>query len=391
MLVPPNKSLLALNLCHVLLDGFYDSIPVLLAIIVAAQSNADTIVGMVTSLAALASTLAGLATISFSARFTLMQATLIILLMGGIGFGVVAVSDGIWLAGLGFIIVALGQSVFHNMAFSFFTHTTDRASLGRAISDFTAIGDLGRIPLISLSSAIGAMSFYGIAGWRVATGSFALVNVLLFIACYPVLFAKKSETTPRTDRTALLPNFTILRDKRVLFAVLANMLNTISCGSLFTFLPLLLLSKGFEAQTLAGFAFGFSLGCFVGKIACGRLIDRFGSRKVFVVAQILLSLFIGFLLVSENFYFIVTASLLIGLVTKGSVPIAQTLATEHVQREQYDDVFSVNSLFRGGAMIGVPLLFGFLASILGIEAIYMVMAAVSIVAIVPIIALWNMG
>jgi len=382
------RPLLALNVCHILLDGLYDSIPVLLAIIVAAQANADSIVGTVMSLAALASTLAGLATISFSSRFTLMQATVLILFIGGAGFWIVAFSGGIWLAGFGFILVALGQNVFHNMAFSFFARTTDRASLGRAISDFTAIGDLGRVPLISLAGFIGAMSFNDIAGWRLASFCFGLMNIVLFIISCPILF-KKDTLIPKehSGRNKLLPSFGIMRDKNVFLTVFANMLNTISCGSLFTFLPLLLLAKGFAPKALAGFAFGFSLGCFVGKVACGRLIDRFGSRSTFIGAQLLLSLLIVLLLIGDSFYYVITISLFIGIVTKGSVPVVQTLAAEYAAKDTYDDIFSINSFFRGVALIIIPLFFGFLASLHGIDSIYMIMAAVSIAAVLPIVAM----
>ena len=380
------KSLLALNFLHVLLDGLYDSIPVLLALIVGAESSADTIVGTVTSIAALASTVAGLATISFSSRFNLMQATAVILLIGGIGFLMVAFSGGIWLVGLGFILVALGQNVFHNMAFSFFTQITDRASLGRVISDFTAIGDLGRIPLVSFASLVGAMSINGIAGWRWVSFSFGAITVLLFIVSYTTLFrADKRIPKASTGTRKQLPSFGIIRDKKVCLTVVANMLNAISCGSLFAFLPLLLLSKGFAPQALAGFAFGFTLGCFVGKIACGRLIDRFGSQKTFIVAQLLLSVLLLLLLSGNNFYSIVALSLLIGIVTKGSVPIIQTLATEYIARDKYDDIFSINSFFRGAVLIIIPLLFGFLASVYGIHTIYMIMAIVSAIATLPIL------
>lgn len=382
------KPLLLLNVFHILLDGFYDSIPVLLAIIVSAKANADSIVGSITSVAALGGTVAGLSSIFISSRYTLMQATLLILFTGCIGFFVVAFSGGIWMVGLGFTLVALGQNVFHNMAFSYFTQTTERASLGRVISDFTAIGDVGRIPLVSLASFIGAMNISEIAGWRLATFSFGLINLLLVLGFYPVAFSKAETSAVGSGAiNRFFPSFGLVKNAKVLLMVLANMFNTISCGSLFSFLPLLLLSKGFSPTTLAGFAFGFTSGCFIGKIACGRLIDRFGSQAIFVGAQLLLSVLIFLLICSSNLYGVIVISLAIGVVTKGSVPVVQTLATEHVDRKLYDDIFSINSFFRGAALIVTPMLFGFLASTYGIEMIYLFMAGASVVAIIPIIAM----
>ena len=67
------------------------------------------------------------------------------------------------------------------------------------------------------------------------------------------------------------------------------------------------------------------------------------------------------------------------------LPIIQTLATEYIARDKYDDIFSINSFFRGAVLIIIPLLFGFLASVYGIHTIYMIMATVSAIATLPIL------
>ena len=126
------------------------------------------------------------------------------------------------------------------------------------------------------------------------------------------------------------------------------MLNAFSNDRIFTFLPLLLVAKGIDAKTIGSFALGFTLGSFVGKMACGRLIDIFGTRKIFIIAGIILALLLCALLQSNNLILTVIISLAIGIVTKGTVPVIQTIITEPVRGATvYDAIFSLNSFGRG--------------------------------------------
>ena len=61
-------------------------------------------------------------------------------------------------------------------------------------------------------------------------------------------------------------------------------------------------------------------------------------------------------------------SILLGIVTKGTVPVLQTLLVEPVTDPQaYDDLFAVNTFARGSTNILTPLLFGFIASAFSAE------------------------
>ncbi|MDE8731401.1 MFS transporter, partial [Desulfovibrio desulfuricans] len=55
---------------------------------------------------------------------------------------------------------------FHNISFSNITANTERQSLGRVMSDFTAIGEVGRIPLVSFVAFAAAYSVGTMPGWR---------------------------------------------------------------------------------------------------------------------------------------------------------------------------------------------------------------------------------
>ena len=168
--------------------------------------------------------------------------------------------------------------------------------------------------------------------------------------------------------------------------MLGSMLNAFSNDRIFTFLPLLLVAKGMDATTIGSFALGFTLGSFAGKMACGRLIDIFGTRKIFIAAGLTLTLLLCALLSSNNLVLTVLLALAIGIVTKGTVPVIQTIITEPVQgAHNYEAIFTVNSFGRGITNILTPVLFGGLAARWSMDAVYLLMAAVATLSIVPVV------
>ena len=126
---------------------------------------------------------------------------------------------------------------------------------------------------------------------------------------------------------------------------------------------MLLIGKGVDPKIIGSFALGFSVGSFLGKMACGRFVDSFGPRKVFVAAELLLTVLLCALIMADQLVLIVSIALLLGIVTKGTVPVIQAIITEPVRdAASYSDVFSINSFLRGITNMLTPLLFGFLAS-----------------------------
>lgn len=402
-----------LNLYHILVDGLFDTVPVILSFMALACGSGETEVGLIVSLGTALSTAAGLGTGWFSRHLGFAGSVALISGMAGLGLigaGLVGASvagsglaagGGMAAAGACMLLVMAGFAVFHNLSFSYITANTDRSRLGRAMSDFTAIGDVGRIPLVSFAAFAAAYSVGSMPGWRaicLAYGAFALCAGL-WLYCTRGSFAESGESseaatgapaasaaTARPARRNPFAAFAILKNRAVLLAMLGSMLNAFSNDRIFTFLPLLLVAKGMDATTIGSFALGFTLGSFAGKMACGRLIDIFGTRKIFVAAGLTLTLLLCALLSSSNLVLTLLLALAIGIVTKGTVPVIQTIITEPVQGTQnYEAIFTVNSFGRGITNILTPMLFGGLAALWSLDAVYLLMAAVAALSIVPVI------
>ena len=145
-------------------------------------------------------------------------------------------------------------------------------------------------------------------------------------------------------------------------------------------------AKGMDPKVIGSFALAFTVGCFAGKMACGRLVGIFGSRKVFITSKLLMSALLAVLVTAQGLPVIIVTSILLGIVTKGTVPVLQTLLVEPVTDPQaYDDLFAFNTFARGSTNILTPLLFGFIASAFSAEYIYVLMAIVSVFAVAPVL------
>ena len=378
-MLPKNKYFL-LNLYHILNDGFFDAIPVLLTFVVFAYGLGEKEIGIVISSGTALSTVAGLATIYFSNHLSPLKILSLVIAMGGAGFLAAAFSPNFIFTGLSFTIIMFGYSIFHNICFSYITIHTERNKLGRVLSDFTALGDIGRIPFIAIAGYASAFTIANIAGWKFVCFSFGLIGIVSAIML--LRFSKNDKLAQNEHRShqSGIPSFTILRNKAVFLSLAASVLNAFSNEKIFTFLPAFLLAKGFDPAIIGTFAVGFTIGSFLGKIACGRLLDKFGAKSVFIVAESLLSVFLFLIIYSNSLLFIMTIAFIIGLLTKGTVPIIQAIITIPFQNiGRYDEIFSINSFLRGITNILSPLFFGFIASFWSINIIYVIMGIISLI------------
>ena len=389
------KNYLQLNAIHILIDGLFDSVPLLLSFMIISFGAGEKEVGVIISLAILMSTIAGLSSIFFSRRFGFLRTLSFVTFLYGIGFVSNTFSQHIYVAGLFFVVAIAGHGVFHNLAFSYLTLNSDRRLLGKVMSDFTAIGDIGRVPLVSFAGFAAAFTLFEFPGWRLVcllygVGALVFAVYMLWSSSFEAATSAEEKVTPENlpkDKSKRhFPSFSLLRDRQLALSMAASMLNAFSGDMIFTFLPLLLFAKGIDPKIIGTFALGFTVGSFLGKLACGRMVDRFGTKKVFVISEILLAVLLGLLVQGQDLPVIIIASLLLGAVTKGTVPVVQTIITEPVrERQHYNDVFSINTFLRGGISIVTPLLFGLIASHFGIDWIYIIMALGAVAAAIPVL------
>jgi MFS family permease len=392
----PKNAFLRLNIFHVINDGLYDSVPILLSFIFLAYGAGEREVGLAASFAAAVSAVFSLSTVWVSRNLRMAHIFALLSTLYGLGFLANSAAQGVLFSGLFFVLALCGHGLFHTMAFSYLSAHTERRSLGKIMSDFTAIGDIGRIPLVSFAGFAAAFSVWDLPGWRFVCFSYGAAAILM--AIWLLMSARHFPDRPESSapsveqRASRLPPFALLRDKDVALSMLASALNAFSGDRVFTFLPLLLFAKGIEPERMGSFALGFTLGSFLGKMACGRLVDRFGTRPVFAVSSLLMAALLLVLTAAENFLLIVVTSLILGIVTRGTAPVVQTLVTEpESARHNYAGIFAMNNFFRGGTNVLTPLLFGFVGAAFDMHWSFCIMAGGALLAALPVLPKFSHG
>lgn len=380
------KRYFLLNFYHSMNDGFFDSIPVILSFIVLLYGYGEKEIGIIISLGAALGTIASLGTMYVAKILSPFKIIGLIIFIYSICFLLASFCSNFIIISLFFIISMIGYAIFHNICFSYLTLNTPRQKLGKILSDFTAIGDIGRIPFIAIAGYIAALTLFSISGWKIVCFIFSILGIISIIF---IFFQQETKAAKNAkQKSSTLPSFSILKSKPVFLTVLSSALNAFSNEKIFTFLPLLLIFKGLDPKIIGTFAVGFTVGSFLGKLACGRLLDMFGPKSVFITAEILLSFFLIFIIIITNdLYFIVAISFLIGVLTKGTVPVIQAIITIPFQKiGQYDEIFSINSFIRGIINMITPILFGYIASLWNINTVYIIMAIISLLSVVPLIS-----
>lgn len=218
--------------------------------------------------------------------------------------------------------------------------------------------------------------------------------LVLGIGIILLLYKKQSDDTEHNNSQKsrrFLPSLASIRDKNIKLVLWGSIINAFSSEQIFIFLPSLLLFKGFDHKILGALALGFTVGCFIGKTACGRLLDKFGTRKVFVVSQLILAIILILLIISDSLYTVIFIALLLGIVTKGTIPVIQSMITEPLtSSEYYNDIFTINGFARGVINVLAPTFFGLIGSNFNLNFTYSIMAISAVFAIVPILLIKGM-
>ena len=90
----PRARYIMLNLYHILVDGLFDTVPVVLSFMALAYGSGETDVGLVVSLGTALSTVAGLGTGWISRRFGFSGAVALLTGIAGVGFAGAALAGG---------------------------------------------------------------------------------------------------------------------------------------------------------------------------------------------------------------------------------------------------------------------------------------------------------
>lgn len=377
-----SAQLFILSLLHILNDGYNATLLLLLPFIAKDMQLNLTQVGLLGTFVNSLSIVLALPAGYIATRMGGMRVLIIGLFTYAVGFLITGFAPSyIWLF-ITFIVAGIGIGVFHPIGFALVAKWSTKENRGRQMGNFTAIGDVGKI---GIAAVLTLVIVY--IGWRYTTMIFAAIAIAISIILYLFFLSKTEHGHEKQKTIAPIKLKEIITYKKFLFATGATFLDAFASSSLFIFLPFLLLKRGVNPALLGSFAAAFFIGNFIGKTLLGRVVDTFGNTKIFIISEFLMAVFILLLSNSHAFIIIIACSIILGMFTKGTVPVLQTMVSESAEHHgHFEKTFAANALVSSIGTTIAPLLLGFISDKLGIISAFNAMAGIALLAIVPAFA-----
>jgi MFS family permease len=369
-----------LYLLHVLNDGFQASLLLLLPFIAKDLQISLSAVGILGGALNVLQVVLALPAGVLAHKYGGYKMLLLSLFLYSLGFIGVGISPVYYLLLMAFIVSGLGFGIFHPIAFAEVANSSDKTTRGTIMGNFTAIGDIGKIGLSTIVTFI--VSYIG---WRSSSFVFAGVGLVLFAILFRI-FNKNNDHVEVKQKEHFKGEELkeLFKNKKFVLATASSFLDSFASSSLFVFLPFLLLYRNIDPKVLGAFTSAFFVGNFFGKILLGRLTDKFGYIKVFIISEILMAVFILILANSSYLIIIVGASIILGCFTKGTVPVLNTIISESVEgKNSFEKAFGLNHVITNVAMVLAPIVLGFTSDKFGIVPAFAILAVFALSATIP--------
>lgn len=373
-----------LYLLHILNDGSFASLILLLPFIAKDLSLTLTQVGFLGTLLNLLSIFLAFPAAVIGAKLGGIKTLVVALCLYGIGYvGTGFATSFVWLLPM-FLLAGAGFGLFHPIGFSLVAKLSNKTSRGKHMGNFTAVGDIGKTGIPALLTFIVVY-----IGWQTTSLLYGSIALFIALICF-VLFFRKSTPLVITQKkpTSSMKLRLLLRNKRFLLATTTSFFDIFASSSFFIFLPFLLLKRGVDPVLLGSFAALFFIGSLFGKTVLGRLADKFGAIRIFILSELVMASFIMLLTNATAFGMLITCSLILGMFTKGTVPLIQTLIADIGEPHgEFDKLFGANVTTTSIAATLGPVILGFLSDTFGIVTAFYLMAGSALFAILPLCGL----
>lgn len=368
-----------LSFLHVLNDGWLASLPLLLPFIQKELGIEFGKIGLLTSILGAAGVALAMPSASISRKFGGFRVLVLAAALYSCAFILTGLSSGFLALVLAFVLASLGFGIFHPIGFSLVAHSSEPERIGAQMGSFTAIGDIGRIGVAACVTLLVSW-----LGWRNAAFAFGCVPLALVLAL--VLSTRGgaiwSAAGGRSEEAHGLRC-----NVRFILAIASGCIDALASSSLFVFIPFLYLYRGASTALLGSLSGAFFVGNMLGKIVSGKITDRLGSRRTFVCSELLMAALLIGLCSARSVVLMAAISIALGAVTKGTVPVINTIITASVpDKRLYDKAFGIGSFANGIAAVLAPLLFGLVIDKSGILTVFRLCACFALAATLPLLA-----
>lgn len=367
------------SILHVFNDGYQAAFLLLLPFIARDLHINLTQIGMLGSVIGFMETTLAFPAGYLGSKFDKLKLLIILLAIFATGFiGLMMVNSFIVLL-IPFLCIGVAYGLFHPLAFSLVAEHADKRYRGRILGDFTAVGEIGRMLFAALVTFLAVK-----IGWRSTTLAYGVSAIVMFCIAFVTIYNHKKCLQKLSEQKDTSSFLGLLKNKLFLVGILAAVLDSMASSTLFLFLPFLLIKKGINPAVIGSFAAAFFLGNLLGKSFVGRLSDLFNNSTVFIVTEFFMAVSIVLLVGTNSFIAIIIVSIILGILTKGTVPTRVSMIIETVEKHgKFDKAVSMSAFFVSFGASFAPLLFGRIADVWGIQYTFYTSAAFALLAIIP--------
>ena len=375
----------ALIICcgaHIVQDGLGAALYVLMPLLAQAFGLSYAQVGLIRSAKALATTVlelpAGVLAEHFGERRLLMFG----LLSAATGCAVLSLAAGVWMIIAGFVIMGAGSAFQHSLSLSIISNSYDAVSQKPALGLYNSAGDAGKL---AFTGAFGLATGAGMA-WQGITGAFGLITIA-FAGVLLWVFSSYGIGGPRVadhGQTAQAGHgrWGIKDNGGFVALCLAIIADTAVQAGFLAFVAFVMAAKGVPVHLAALALAALLAGGMLGKAGCGFLARRMGVRSAFALVQCATAAgLIAVMVLPPVAAFL--ALPVLGMVLQGSTSITYGAIADIIRSDRrsrgFAMVYSVTSV---AAIIG-PAAFGLVSDHWGLDQAMVVMAGISLLAIIP--------
>lgn len=367
-----------LNILHVLNDGMLASLPLLLPFIQKDLNIEFGKIGILTSIIGIASVVLALPSTLIARKYGGTKVLFVAVFIYSLAFALTCISTNFLFLGISFIIASIGFGVFHPISFASIAQMSTTQETGSRMGNFTAVGDIGRVGISAFVTVL-----VSIISWRNTAFVYAVfsigVAVLLLVHNRNRGEPFQASSSPHEVVHGLHGTIDFIN------AVITGFIDGLASSSIFVFIPFLFIFRGASTAVIGSMTGAFFIGNMIGKVSLGRISDKLGSKKVFFVSEILMAVLLLLMATVANMYALIGISIVLGAVTKGTVPIINTIVASVVpDKRLYEKAFGISSLTTGIAAAISSVAYGFIAEKYSIQAVFHVSALFALCAPFPI-------
>lgn len=286
-------------------------------------------------------------------------------------------ANGFVFIALAYIVASLGFSMISPIIKAEAVSQTNENNKGRIISNLSTSGELGGLVVATFIGTIAT-----ILGWRFSSIALAIFPLIIVVA---TLFLLKNRSTQEASlREPTKINLSILFEKpKLAMALLSALFDNFASNSIILFLPLLIINRTEENYYVPIVVGALTFGAIVGKYFFGRLSDQYPPANVFIFSEIVMGVLTLLLAFSNSAIFIIITSIILGVFTKGTVPVYGVMTANSVEKSEIKPAFGLEILANNIGALLAPIIFGKVGDLYGINFIFIGFAIMSILATIP--------